>query len=187
MIRATLNAALLGLLPALAAAQEAGPLRIQITEGISEPTAIAIAPFGGPQPLADRLRQVVIDDLTGTDLFRAIPDDALIGGTPGVGAAVRWSGWRAVNAQALVVAEVAQQGGDDAPVSLRFRLYDVMLGAPLGDGIEFSAAPADWRRLAHKLADQVYLRLTGEGAYFDSRVAFVHELGPRTTAPKGWA
>ena len=56
--------------------------------------------------------------------------------------------------------------------------------APLGEGLQFDGATGDWRRLGHKVADQVYARLTGEGGYFDSRVAFVAASGPKEARRK---
>jgi TolB protein len=38
--------------------------------------------------------------------------------------------------------------------------------------------------MAHKVADQVYSRITGEGGYFDSRVVFVAESGPKDARVK---
>mgnify|MGYP002648267022 CR=1 FL=1 len=80
------------------------------------------------------------------------------------------------NAQALVTAEVVKTGDE---ISVKFRLFDVFAGQPQGDGMQFDARAADWRRAAHKAADQVYSRLTGEAPYFDSRVVFVNETGPK--------
>ena len=62
---------------------------------------------------------------------------------------------------------------------MRFRLWDVFAQAPLGEGLRFDGTAATWRRLAHKVADAIYSRLTGEGGYFDSRVAYVAESGPK--------
>ena len=72
--------------------------------------------------------------------------------------------------------------GDRATV--RFRLWDVFAQAPVGEGLQFDGSTANWRRLAHKVADQVYSRLTGESGYFDSRVAFVAASGPKEARRK---
>ena len=48
----------------------------------------------------------------------------------------------------------------------------------------FVVAPADWRRAAHKCADTIYARLTGEGPYFDSRLVYVSETGPKAHRTK---
>jgi TolB protein len=164
--------------PFAAAAQ--APLRIEITEGVIEPMPFAAPGFVPDTPaaadLAARITQVVVDDLTGTGLFREIPRQAHIGTVSNFDAPVAFADWRAINAQALVTGAVGVSGDQ---VSARFRLWDVFAQAPLGEGLRFDGTQATWRRLAHKVADAVYSRLTGEGGYFDSRVAFVAESGPK--------
>jgi TolB protein len=118
----------------------------------------------------------VVADLVGTGLFREIPPAAHLGTVSNFEAPVQFADWRAINAQALVTGAVGVSGEQ---VSARFRLWDVFAQAPLGEGLRFDGTQASWRRLAHKVADAVYGRLTGEGGYFDSRVAFVAESGPK--------
>jgi TolB protein len=162
------------------AATAQAPLRIEITEGVIEPMPFAAPGFVPDGPAAAdaaaRLTQVVIDDLTGTGLFREIPRQAHIGGVTNFDAPVQFADWRAINAQALITGAVGVSGDQ---VTARFRLWDVFAQAPLGEGLRFDGRSADWRRLGHKVADAVYGRLTGEGGYFDSRVAFVAESGPK--------
>ena len=45
-------------------------------------------------------------------------------------------------------------------------------------GLSFTSQPANWRRLAHIIADAIYKRVTGEEGYFDTRIAYVSESGP---------
>ncbi|MDP0929799.1 Tol-Pal system beta propeller repeat protein TolB [Paracoccus onubensis] len=167
------GAAAVTALPALA---QDGPLRIEITDGVTDPVAIAIPDFYGDSDLAGKIRQVVADDLTGTGLFREIARDAHVSSHDDFNDAVAYEEWRAINAQALVTADVSGQGEE---INVKFRLFDIFAGQPLGDGMQFVARSGDWRRAAHKIADQIYSRLTGESAYFDSRVAFVQETGPK--------
>lgn len=164
-----------GTLTALPAIAQDGPLRIEITDGVTEPLAIAIPTFQGGET-ASKIRQVVAADLTGTGLFREIPADSYTITRNSFDDPVSYEDWRAINAAGLVTAEVQEQGND---ISVKFRLFDVFAGQPLGDGMQFDARSSDWRRAAHKIADQIYTRLTGEDAYFDSRVAFVQETGPK--------
>lgn len=169
-----------------AMAQEAGtgPVRIEITDGVAEPMPIAVAPFfdeGGAADLAGDVRRVLIDDLTGTGLVRDIPDSAQIARPESFDAPIAYEDWKAVNAEALVTGAVSVQG---EMVTVKFRLFDVFSGKPLGDGMQFQADRASWRRAAHKSADQIYARLTGEAPYFDSRVAFVSETGPKDARKK---
>ncbi|TJZ83568.1 Tol-Pal system protein TolB [Paracoccus hibiscisoli] len=178
VLAVALSAALLPSGPLMA--QDA-PLRIEITDGVIEPMSIAIPAFHGDAEIAARVRQVVADDLTGTGLFREIPAEAHPARAASFAEAVSYDDWRAVNAQGLVSAEVRQMGEN---ISVRFRLFDVISGQPQGDGMQFDARASDWRRAAHKIADQIYARLTGEQPYFDSRVAFVQETGPKNARIK---
>jgi TolB protein len=61
---------------------------------------------------------------------------------------------------------------------------DVFAGQELGTGMQFAGTPESWRRVAHKIADRVYADITGESAYFDSRVVFVSETGPKNNRTK---
>ena len=61
---------------------------------------------------------------------------------------------------------------------MNFRLWDVYSEQPLL-GLQFTTTPENWRKLAHKISDAVYERLTGEKGYFDTRIVFVDESGPK--------
>ena len=176
--------ALAGLgLVAPAQAQD-GPLRIEITNGVIEPMPFAIAAFhdeGGAGEYLSQVQSLIAADLTGTGLFREIPASAHIARPESFDAPVSYEDWKAINAQALITGAVRVQGGK---IYVKFRLFDVFSGQPLGDGMQFDASTGNWRRAAHKAADQVYARLTGEGPYFDSRVAFVQESGPKDARRK---
>ncbi|WP_116084485.1 Tol-Pal system beta propeller repeat protein TolB [Tropicimonas sp. IMCC34011] len=172
-------------LPAPANAQ-GGPLRIEITEGVIEPLPVAIPPFIAESPAAEQLAadltRVVSADLTGTGLFREIPQSAYISGVSAFDQTIQYADWKAINAQALVTGAVNVDGAGN--VTVKFRLYDVFSEAQLGDGLQLDGGSNAWRRLAHKVADQVYSRITGEGGYFDSRVVFVSEEGPKDARRK---
>ncbi|MBI6628613.1 Tol-Pal system beta propeller repeat protein TolB [Pontibaca salina] len=172
------------LLAAPVAAQD-GPLRIEITEGVIEPLPFAVPDFVPDNPAAAQaakdLARVVAADLTGTGLFREIPASAHIGSVSDFNAPVQYADWKAVNAQALITGAVSVSGQN---LTVRFRVYDVFSGAELGSGLQFAGTVDGWRRMAHKVADQVYSRITGEGGYFDSRVVFVSETGPKNQRRK---
>ncbi len=163
-----------------------GPLRIEITEGVVEPLPIAIAGFlsesSAAAPYARDIGQLVGQNLAGTGLFRVIPESAFISDVTSFDAPVAYADWKAINAQGLVTGSVSLSA--DNRVVVKFRLFDVFSNAPLGDGLQFAGAPADWRRIAHKVSDQVYSRITGEAGYFDSRVVFVQESGPKNARDK---
>jgi len=181
---------LLGLIVALnlcapAAVAQSGPLRIEITEGVIEPLPFAVSGFlpssGSAAGYAEQIGQVVANDLAGTGLFRQIPPTAFISQITDFSAPVKFADWKAINAQALITGTVAVSGGK---LTVSFRLYDVFSGAELGNGLQLTGAAEGWRRMAHKVADAVYSRITGEGGYFDTRVVFVSESGPKNNRRK---
>ncbi len=167
-------------LPAGPAAAQGGPLEITITDGVIEPLDIAVPAFqvetGGAEQLARDIAALVQQDLAGSGLFRAIPASSFISTPASFDAAVQYADWRAVNADGLVMGAVAVNGDQ---LTVKFRLYDVFSGAELGEGLLFNGTVSGWRRVAHKVADAAYSRITGEGGYFDSRVVFVAESGPK--------
>ena len=171
--------------PAIPAQAQSGPLRIEITDGVIEPLPIAIAPFltegDAAEALARDITAVVQADLEGSGLFRAIPSNAFISPITSFDSPVDYADWKAINAQGLVTGSVAVSGDR---ITVKFRLFDVFAEAPLGEGLQFGGDGATWLRLAHKVADQVYSRITGEGGYFDSRVVFVAETGPKDAREK---
>jgi TolB protein len=167
-------------------AQSSGPLRIEITEGVIEPMPVAIPPFvadtAAASGLARDIAQVVADDLAGSGLFRAIPASAFISPITSFDSPVQYADWKAINAQALVTGAVSL--ASDGRLVVKFRLFDVFSGAQMGQGLQFVAPQSNWRRMGHKVADAVYSRITGEGGYFDSRVVFVSEQGPKNARQK---
>ncbi|WP_171100413.1 MULTISPECIES: Tol-Pal system beta propeller repeat protein TolB [unclassified Ruegeria] len=157
-----------------------GPLRLELDEGIIEPLPFAVPRFVPDGPSASQyatdISRVVAADLTGTGLFREISSDAFISQVSSFDAPVQFADWKAINAEALVTGAVNVSGNR---LTVRFRVWDVFSGQELGNGLQFAGTTEGWRRMAHKVADQVYSRVTGEGGYFDSRVAFVSESGPK--------
>ena len=172
-------------LPAIAQDRD-GPLRIEITEGVIEPVPIAVSPFlSGNAQAADYAREitgVVASDLNGTGLFRDVPQSAYISQISDFNAPVQYADWKAINVEALVTGDVTLTS--DNRLVVKFRLFDIFTGEPLGEGLQFAGATNAWRRVAHKVADQVYARITGEDGYFDSRVVYVEEQGPKNARQK---
>lgn len=164
---------------------QGGPLRLTITDGVIEPLPFAVPTFqaetAGAEGVAADISRLVAQDLANTGLFREIPSSAFISQPAGFGAPVAYADWRAINAQALIGGAVAANGDQ---LIVKFRLYDVFSGAELGEGLQFAGTVQGWRRMAHKVADVAYSRITGEGGYFDSRVVFVSETGPKDARAK---
>lgn len=181
----TISLLMAGFLAGQTVAQSSGPLRIEITEGVIEPLPFALPVFEAEntdaQAYAQQISQIISADLTGTGLFREIASSAFISNVSSFSAPIQYSDWKAINAQALITGAVVVQGNQ---LNVKFRLYDVFSGAEMGSGLQFTGTPEGWRRMAHKVADAVYSRITGEGGYFDSRVVYVSETGPKNARQK---
>jgi TolB protein len=147
------------------------------TQGNLAPIPIAIPLFQGDDPqLAGQIADVVQADLERSGLFQPLDRASFLEQIRDVNAAPRFADWRSIRADALVVGRVVK--GGDGKVGAEFRLWDVASGKQLS-GQRFSTTNQNWRRVGHLIADQVYERLTGEKGYFDTRVVFVDETGPK--------
>jgi TolB protein len=176
--------------PALAqeptSAQTPPPLEVSVTGGISAPMPIAIpvmptqaavdTPAGNTEALGRQLAEIVANDLRGSGLFAPLAPGQLRPVASSEVNAPQFDYWGGTGAQALVQGFVRANG--DGTLTVGCYLYDVFAKAELARQ-GFVVPPADWRRAAHKCADTVYARLTGEGPYFDSRVVYVSETGPK--------
>jgi TolB protein len=160
-------------------------LEIILTDGVIEPMPFAVPDFiaenGAASEYAAKISRVVAEDLAGTGLFREIGSEAYISNVSSFDAPIAYNDWQAISSQALITGAVSASGDK---IVVKFRLYDVFSGEPLGEGLQFAGTPQSWRRMAHKVADQVYSRITGETGYFDSRVVFVSESGPKNDRQK---
>ena len=165
---------------------QTGPLRIEITEGVVEPLTFAVPDFqsesSAAAPYATQIARVIAADLTGTALFREIPETSFISQREVFAAPVKFPDWRAINTQALITGAVNADG--TGRLTVKLRIFYIFSGQELGQGVQLSGTEQGWRRMAHKVADQVYSRITGETGYFDSRVVYVSEQGPKDNRRK---
>ena len=161
-------------------------VEVDVEGGISAPMPIAIPAMPTPQPqqtaagstdqLGRQMAEIVTNDLRNSGLFTPLGPDRLSPvGFPQV-TTPDFPYWGGTGAQALVQGFVRANG--DGTLTVGCYLYDVFAKTELTRQ-GFVVPPSDWRRAAHKCADTVYQRLSGEGAYFDSRVVYVSETGPK--------
>jgi len=170
-------AALLGTLSGAVPAHAV--VELDITQGTIQPMPIAIADFGaglGIDPEAAReISTVVAEDLRSSGLFVPIDQAAFIERDLAMSSVPRFADWQVINAQALVVGHI---GSTNGKLRAEFRLWDVLSGQQLV-GEQVFSRPQEARRLGHIIADTIYERITGEKGYFDTRIVFVDESGPK--------
>lgn len=155
-------------------------VEVEIRRGQVRAIPIAITDFSGGG-LAQEIARIISADLDHSGLFKPIDPAAFIERAAGIDAAPRFQDWKVLNAQALVVGRVTDMG--DGRLRGEYRLWDVFSGRQIA-GEQFYIPASTSRRLAHIIADAVYERLTGEKGYFDSRVVFVDETGPKNERVK---
>lgn len=184
--------ALLTSLAGLAAAAPASAqVEIDITRGRTDPMPIAVPPYvAGPgvAEAASEITTVIEADLDRSGLFAPIDRDAFIEEVGSINVKPRFADWRVIGARVLVVGEVvpaadANGGAQDGVIQVNTRLYDVSANKQLGS-IAFKTPRSNARRAAHKVADFVYSQLTGEEGYFDTKIAYVAETGPKDDRTK---
>ncbi len=141
----------------------------------AEPLPIAITDFLSGE-LGPQISGIIAADLKRSGLFAPIDKGAFIEKITNPDVAPRFDDWKVINAQALVTGKVSMDGGK---IRAEFRLWDTFAGEQL-EGQQFVADASNQRRIAHMIADAIYKRLTGEDGYFDTRIVFVSESGPKT-------
>ena len=166
---------LAGLALVFATFSASAQLSIEITGAGAQRTPIAIAPFAGEGALAASLSGIVRADLERSGLFRALEVPQLAP-QPTEASSVNYAEWRSRLADALVLGSVAAR--PDGRFDVRFRLFDVVKQVPLG-GVAYTLRREQARATAHRIADYVYEKLTGEKGVFSTRIAYVVKRGKR--------
>lgn len=156
-------------------------VEIDINKGVVEPLPIAITEFISADGKGAEIASVVEADLRRSGLFAPIEKGAFIEKISNPDAAPRFQDWTVINAQALVTGKVSETA--DGRLKAEFRLWDTYAGQQL-IGEQFFTSKDKWRRVAHIIADAIYQRLTGESGYFDTRIVYVDESGPRNNRVK---
>jgi TolB protein len=148
---------------------------IDVNRARAAPIPIAIPDLSG-SPLGAQIAGVITSDLANCGLFRPISSQAFIGANDAgaaAGGVPNFDNWKAIGAQALVTGSVSGGGGS---VHVEFRLWDVLPQQQI-QGTAYTTTAANWRRIAHIMADVIYQRLVGEKGYFDTRIAYVANTG----------
>lgn len=156
-------------------------VEIDVNKGNVEPLPIALPDFVSSDGIGAEITAVVAADLKRSGLFAPIDKGAFIEKITNPDQAPRFEDWKVINAQALVTGRVTQEA--DGRLRAEFRLWDTFAGQQL-IGEQFFANKANSRRIAHIIADSIYERLTGEKGYFDTRVVFIDESGPKNQRKK---
>lgn len=155
-------------------------LTIEIVGGAAQQIPIAIVPFSQPANQQTLGQQDTIADIIGADLRRSglfrVLETRGVANQPHDIAEVKYAEWANLQAQALTIGTVENLPGNRLKVS--FRLLDVLKQGQLA-GLEYNITPAQLRTTAHRIADIIYQKLTGEVGVFATRITYVNKAGNR--------
>ncbi len=173
----------------IATAQSNALIEVDITRGNLDPLPIAVSPLSADKDTNEKLTKelkidkvgqkissVVENNLRNSGLFNPLNKDAFLQKPNIAHLKPRFEDWSLIKAQALITGKVTLK---DEKLRVEFRLWDVLAGQEMM-ALAFTTVPSNWRRVGHIITDKVYERLTGEKGYFDTRIIYVAEEGPKT-------
>ncbi|MGZ8984320.1 MAG: Tol-Pal system beta propeller repeat protein TolB [Methylotenera sp.] len=148
-------------------------LEIEISGGGAQQVPIAIVPFGQASSTGsqENISNIIGADLRRSGLFRVLETGGVVSRPTDI-AQIKYSEWAALQAQAMAVGNIAALPGNRLKVT--FKLADVLKQTQLA-GMEYNIAPNQLRATAHKIADVIYQKLTGEAGIFASRIAYINK------------
>ncbi|KIC57808.1 translocation protein TolB [Brevundimonas nasdae] len=152
--------------------QQNQPVEVEIDQGVLRPLQIAVVPFTGTH--GSDISNVVSANLKRSGFFEPLNPSSFIETGLTLANAPNFPQWTQIGAQAVLYGGVTTRG--DGRLDVGFRLYDPYRQCQLVS-YQFTATQEQWRRIAHKISDVIYQRMTGEAGFFDSRVIFVSEEG----------
>ena len=172
-------------------------VEIDITRGNLDPLPISVSPFFADEISKEKIRKnldidnlgieiskVIENNLRKTGLFDTLDKESFLQKPDIAHLKPRFEDWSLIKSQVLITGKVTSKVINQKDyIRIEFKLWDV-LGAKMVDGFSLTTVPTNWRRVGHKISDKVYERLTGESGYFDTRIIYVAEEGPKTQRVK---
>ena len=172
-------------------------VEIDITRGNLDPLPISVSPFFADEISKEKIKKnldidnlgleiskVIENNLRKTGLFDTLDKESFLQKPDIAHLKPRFEDWALIKSQVLITGKVSSKIINEKDyIKIEFKLWDV-LGAKMVDGFSLTTVPTNWRRVGHKISDKVYQRLTGESGYFDTRIIYVAEEGPKTQRVK---
>ncbi len=159
----------------LAVAPARAQLTIEIVGGASTTVPIAIVPFESESNWPLGISGIVSADLQRSGLFRLVSESGIVP-RPSRPEEVKFTEFRARGADAVVVGSMRPQA--DGRVEVRFALLDAVKQTSLA-AMSYVVTPAQFRATAHRIADVIYEKLTGDPGVFSTRIAYITRQGNR--------
>lgn len=145
-------------------------MRVEISGVGSNQIPIAVASFATEELSPQLVSSIIRDDLNRSGYFRLID----VGSAMSETATIDFENWKGKGATALVVGSVQKRG--EGRFDVRYKLFDVLKGEMLS-GFSMDTPNPKMRLTAHKIADDIYEKLTGIPGVFSTRIAYVTKSG----------
>ena len=159
-------------------------LEVTLTQGSIKPTPIAVTNLFSDnlnlEKIGKNISNVISDNLERSGLFIPLDRKAFIQSNESLSNLPRFEDWKIIKAQHLVAGNIS---GSNGKISVQFRLYDVFQQKQIV-GKKYDTNERNWRRVAHIISDSIFKNITGEGGYFDTRIVYVAETGPKENKQK---
>ena len=160
-------------------------LELTLSQGTVKPTPIAVTDLfsnnNSLDKLGENISSVISDNLERSGLFIPIDKKAFIQSTESLSKQTRFEDWKVIKAQHLVAGKIISKNNNT--IEIEFRLFDVFAQKQIV-GKKYSTGKKNWRRVAHIISDAIFQRVTGEGGFFDTRIVYVAETGPKENRQK---
>jgi TolB protein len=147
-------------------------ITIEITQGLDEPTPIAIVPFGGLVTSAENLPAIISKDLRTSGFFRPIPNSDMLS-LPKSEADIYYRDWRLLGAAYIVIGNLQAIAGE---YELTYELFDVVSQKRIFQKRARGTA-SQLRDIAHAASDQIYETITNIRGVFSTKMLYVEDMG----------
>tara|TARA_B100001057_G_C22793128_1_gene928437 strand:+ start:151 stop:1452 length:1302 start_codon:yes stop_codon:yes gene_type:complete len=159
-------------------------LRIDITQGNLNPIPVAILEFNSSnsesREISSNINIVISNNLERSGLFSILPKKLFFNTSLSFEKKPIFEDWKITTAQGLVHGKLNLR---NEKIDIEFRLWDVLSQKQMV-AQKLSTEKSNWRRIAHVISDIIYQRITGESGYFDSRIVYISESGPKSNRKK---
>ena len=149
-----------------------------------DPIPLAVLKFNGSdvesREISSNINTVISNNLQRSGLFSVLPQKLFFDLSVPFDKKPIFSDWKITTAQGLVHGKLKI---NNEKLGIEFRLWDVLTQKQMV-AQKLTTEKNNWRRIAHVISDIIYQRITGESGYFDSRIVYISESGPKSNRKK---
>lgn len=145
-------------------------LLVEITEGVDQPTNIAVVPFGwnSDSPLAEDISAIIANDLSRSGMFKLMNKENMLS-SPATQDQIFFRDWRISGNDFMLIGSMKPTG---AGLAATVELFDILTEKKIWSQT-IESSNNDLRDIAHYIADEVFQKITGIRGAFSTKVVYV--------------